>query len=209
MKLLVTYGKVGPTRFASHRDFARAFERGLRRADIPMAYSSGFSPHQRVSYVNPAPTGAESLAEYVVIALRAVCDPATVRTRLAAAMPPGFPVLEVVELPAELGFDASRWEVQLDDADPVVVDAAVARFLAAGEAMVSRETKNGLRTFDARGPVCRLRSAAGTSGAVLTLVIRHTEPLVRPDDVVTALGLPGYPRLKRLAQGRADDLTSS
>ncbi|MDR0416810.1 MAG: TIGR03936 family radical SAM-associated protein, partial [Propionibacteriaceae bacterium] len=75
-RLVVRYAKRGPARFASHRDFARAFERALRRAGAPMAYSSGFNPHQRVSWANPAPTGAESEAEMVEIGLAEPVDPA-------------------------------------------------------------------------------------------------------------------------------------
>ena len=57
-RLRLRYAKTGRARFASHRDFSRAFERALRRAEVPMAYSSGFSPHPRISYANASPTGA-------------------------------------------------------------------------------------------------------------------------------------------------------
>jgi len=206
MKLLVTYGKTGPMRFASHRDFARCFERGLRRAHIPMAYSSGFNPHPRISYVNPAPTGAESEAEYLVIGLRELCDPANVRTQLDAAMPEGFPILEVSEA-TDQTFDASIWEVHLPGATEESLATSVAEFLAAPEAIVSRETKNGLRTFDAKPAV---ESLTVTGSETLTMVIRHTEPLIRPDDVVSALHQFGLvsdlPLLKRLRQGAPADL---
>ena len=57
-RLRVRYAKRGRARFTSHRDFSRAFERALRRAAVPMAYSSGFNPHPRISYAGAAPTGA-------------------------------------------------------------------------------------------------------------------------------------------------------
>ena len=60
-KLRIHYAKRGRLRFSSHRDFQRALERALRRAEIPMAYSAGFSPHPKVSYANAAPTGVVSL----------------------------------------------------------------------------------------------------------------------------------------------------
>ncbi|MEI8261382.1 MAG: TIGR03936 family radical SAM-associated protein, partial [Actinomycetes bacterium] len=63
-KLRLRYAKRGRLRFSSHRDFQRALERALRRADIPMAYSAGFHPHPKVSYANAAPTGVASEAEY-------------------------------------------------------------------------------------------------------------------------------------------------
>ena len=68
-KLRLRYAKRGRLRFTSHRDFSRAFERALVRAEVPMAYSSGFHPHPRISYANAAPTGAASEAEYAEIGL--------------------------------------------------------------------------------------------------------------------------------------------
>ena len=173
-----------------------------------MAYSSGFSPHPRVSYVNPAPTGAESEAEYLVIGLRESCDPSVVRTRLDAAMPEGFPILDVTEA-GDQSFEASLWEAHLSDVEQTALSYAVETFLASPEAIVSRETKNGLRTFDAK-PAVESLSVAGP--ATLAMVIRHTEPLVRPDDVVSALrsldpDLPDQPPLmKRVRQGPTADL---
>ena len=68
-RLRVRYAKRGRLRFTSHRDFSRAFERAVFRARIPMAYSSGFNPHPRISYAGAAPTGSASEAEYLELAL--------------------------------------------------------------------------------------------------------------------------------------------
>ena len=62
-------------RFASHRDIARAVERGVRRAGLPVAHSAGFSPHPKISYSGGAPTGAASEAEYLEISLTAAARP--------------------------------------------------------------------------------------------------------------------------------------
>src|SRR5512133_1211095 len=96
-RLRLRYAKRGRLRFSSHRDFQRALERALRRAEIPMAYSAGFSPHPKVSYANSAPTGVASEAEYVEIGVAEACDPAAVRQALDDALPPGLDVVEVVE----------------------------------------------------------------------------------------------------------------
>ena len=74
-RLRIRYAKRGRARFTSHRDFGRAFERALRRAGVPMAYSSGFSPHPRISYANASPTGAASEAEYLEIGLAEAAHP--------------------------------------------------------------------------------------------------------------------------------------
>ena len=185
-RLRVQYAKRGRARFASHRDFGRAFERALRRAGIPMAFSSGFSPHPRISYANASPTGAASEAEYLEIGLAAEWDPAVVRDRLNAAMPDGLVIVRVVEAGAGSLADrlsAARWRVELGGADAAELAGAVAELLATGLLEVQRMTKNGLRTFDVRSAVLDLAA----DGAAFELVSVMGEPLVRPDDVVQAL----------------------
>jgi radical SAM-linked protein len=214
-RLRVRYAKRGRLRFTSHRDFSRAFERAVFRARLPMAYSSGFNPHPRISYAGAAPTGAASEAEYLELALAEVVDPAAVQAALDEAMPDGLDLVEVVEAPgtplAEL-LHASRWRIVL----PVPVaeaGAAVAAFLAAGEVLVQRMTKKGLRDFDSRAAVLSLAVTAEDAGAVLDLVLRHLEPAVRPDDVLSGLTsvhgleLVGVPLFTRLAQGPLDPKT--
>ena len=210
-RLRVRYAKRGRLRFTSHRDFSRAFERALVRARIPMAYSSGFNPHPRISYAGAAPTGSASEAEYLEIGLAARVDPADVRRELAAAMPEGLDVMAVVESPggalAEL-LTASRWRVDTT-AEPEALTAAVTRFLDTPSVRVERMTKKGLREVDCRAAVHTL-SASGSS---LDLVLRHTVPAVRPDDVlaglqqVADLTVDGAPLLTRLEQGVLDEAT--
>src|SRR3984885_15116382 len=86
-RLVIRYAKKGRMRFASQRDIARAVERGVRMAGLPVAYSAGFSPHLRISYVGGTPTGTASEAEYLELALTAPCAAAEVRDRLDAALP--------------------------------------------------------------------------------------------------------------------------
>ena len=209
-RLRVRYAKRGRARFASHRDFGRAFERALRRAGVPMAYSSGFSPHPRISYANASPTGAASEAEYLEIALAEAREPAAVQASLDAALPPGLDILEVVESPPGALADAltgSRWRVVVVGVAPEYRAAAVAALLAETSVPVSRMTKNGLREFDARAAVVALDVVA--EGLEMLLV--HGTPLVRPDDLLTGLTrvAPAFrpaevPVLTRLAQGRLD-----
>jgi radical SAM-linked protein len=215
-KLRLRYTKRGPLRFASHRDLARALERALRRAGVPMAFSAGFSPHPKISYVGAAPTGAASEAEYVEIGLAERRDPEAVRAALDAALPPGVDVVECVEALEGGGsladrIDAAIWRVELPGVAPEDLAAAVAAFLASDVVTVAKRTKNGLRDIDAR-PAVASATAAGTAGcAILTVVVRQVTPAVRPDDVLAALaavaGLhpPSPPRAVREAQGRLDD----
>lgn len=210
-RLRIRYAKRGRARFASHRDFGRAFERALRRAGVPMAYTSGFSPHQRISYANAAPTGAASEAEYLEIALAEPCDPEKVRAALDAALPSGMDVIQVVEAhgaPLADRLTGSVWTVEWPTADAVALAAAVEALLARHSLVVERMTKNGMRSFDVRGALVNL---VVTSGPTLRMVLRHDTPLVRPDDVLRALtqidaavGTPTDAVLTRRAQGLLD-----
>src|SRR6266536_454437 len=119
-RIRIRYAKRGPMRFTSHRDFARAFERALLRANTPIAYSQGFTPHPKISYASAAPTGVASEAEYLEIGLRAPVDPAELVKALDAALSPGLDVLEAVEagsgnLPDRI--DASLWRIELQGID--------------------------------------------------------------------------------------------
>lgn len=218
-RLRLRYAKRGRLRFTSHRDFSRAFERAVFRARIPMAYSSGFNPHPRISYANASPTGAASEAEYLEIGLARVCEPEEVRAALDEALPAGLDVLDVVESPGGSLADrleGSRWEIRLPGVRGL--EPAVAALLAAEEVTVERMTKKGLRQFDARAAVLELTlegsgtaAGPGEDGSLLTLTLRHGTPAVRPDDVLNALVEVGgetgarlrdaVPLLTRLAQG--------
>ena len=83
-----------------------------------MAYSAGFSPHPKISYLGAAPTGAASEAEYLEIGVAIRCDPDELREALDAALPPDVAVLEVVEAAEGTGsladrIDTSVWRVEL------------------------------------------------------------------------------------------------
>lgn len=207
-RMRLRYAKRSVARFTSHRDFARSFERVLLRARIPMALSSGFNPHPRISYANASATGAASEAEYLEIALWEVCDPEKVKDALNAEMPTGMEVLEVVEsdrAPWTEVLTASAWTVRVSHStDPAAVSSAVDALLASSTWVVQRMTKSGLRDFDVRGALIGL----GADGDLVRMMIRHQTPLVRPDDVMGALGsqIDGFDRqgclFTRLYQGR-------
>src|SRR5258708_13519323 len=146
-------------RFASHREVARAIERGGRQAGVPVAYSAGFSPHPRISYSGGAPTGSASEAEYLEISLTRRWEPAHLGRLLDAALPDGIDVVDVVEVDAKssgLRLDASLWEVRLPGVTADVVRPAREAFLAAPTAVVERLTSKGKRHLDASAAVVRL-----------------------------------------------------
>jgi radical SAM-linked protein len=221
-RLRIRYAKRGRLRFTSHRDFSRAFERAVFRARIPMAYSSGFNPHPRISYAGAAPTGSASEAEYLEIALAEEVEPSAVQQALDEALPDGLDVLEAVTSAGGALADrleASHWRITLPDVKGEAASSAVAAFLGTDEVLVQRMTKKGMRTFDCREAVVSLASHTGeVSGkecAILDVVLRHGTPSVRPDDILAGLrevaGLDAGPAplYERQAQGPLDPRTGT
>jgi radical SAM-linked protein len=214
-RLTVKYAKRGRMRFASHRDIARAVERGVRRAELPVAHSAGFSPHPKISYAGGAPTGAASEAEFLEISFTARLEPHDVQVRLDAALPDGIDVIEVADLAEAQAprLEASEWEVVLPGVAPAEAARAVEAFLAAPHAEVDRLTSNGVRRLDTRAGVVSLEldRRATTEGqlgcAILRMVVRHLTPAVRPEDILAAFRAmcalePSSPAVvTRLAQG--------
>jgi radical SAM-linked protein len=221
-KLRIRYAKRGRLRFTSHRDFARALERAIRRAGVPIAFSSGFSPHPKISYANASSTGAASEAEYLEISVVSEVDPLAVQAALDEALPAGLDIVEVVV--AGMGsladrLQASRWDVRLPDVAPERAVDAVALFLAAESVEVERMMKSGLRRFDCRAAVVSMSVRADVGSdqrcAILEMVVRHGTPAVRPDDILAGLrataGLvvPIAATQTRIAQGPLDPITGS
>lgn len=206
----IRYAKRGRLRFTSHRDVARAFERALRRAQVPMAFSAGFSPHPKISWVGAAPTGVASEAEYVELGLARAVEPAWLQAALDESLPAGLDVLEVVPAPPGPSLaervTASSWRIALPGVPAEAAAAAVRRYLAAGETPVQRLARTGMRTLDPRAATVELAVVPGEC-AILHLVLRHVTPAVRPDDVLTALrsiadlALPLPAQATRIAQG--------
>ena len=121
-RLRLRYAKRGRLRFTSHRDFQRSFERALRRADVPMAYSAGFSPHPRISLRERR---ADRRGQRGRVPRDRGRRGAATRSRLRAALdealPPGLDVVEVVEARTPGLADrleASVWQMELPGVEP-------------------------------------------------------------------------------------------
>jgi hypothetical protein len=204
---------------------------------MPVAFSAGFTPHPRLSYLGAAPTGAASEAEYLTIRLSERRDPAALAQALDAALPRDLRVLAAVEWPGDDlpgRLEASAWRLVFADLPGPVLDAAVDRLLAAASWVVTRgDGIPGAARDPARGPAkpARLvevrpaivdltRQAAAVDGshgypdtcAILSVILRHSTPAVRPDDLTTALAeasdgaVPSPLEVTRLSQGMLQKL---
>jgi hypothetical protein len=188
MRVRLRFAKVGKVRFTSHRDLARIWERALRKAEVPLVYSQGFSPRPRLHFGLALPTGAESWAEYLDADLveepgLAEGEPGLAEgelglteggpgldhlpARLTAVLPDGVDVTAAA--PVEAGSDSLQqaveccdWRIEALGASLADVSARVDRLLAATELPLARERKGQVAVDDIR-PYVEGLAVAGPS----------------------------------------------
>ena len=103
MKLRIKFAKYGALKFIGHLDVMRFFQKAVRRADIDIAYTGGFSPHQIMSFAAPLGVGLESNGEYMDIEVNSVTSSKDMLEALNRQMVEGIHVLEVKMLPDDAG----------------------------------------------------------------------------------------------------------
>ncbi|MGH2468589.1 MAG: TIGR03936 family radical SAM-associated protein, partial [Chloroflexota bacterium] len=88
-RLRVIFSKGEEVRYISHLDTMRTWERIFRRAGVGLAYSHGFAPHPRLVFAAPLAVGITSTAEILDVYVEELAGLASLRERVAAALPPG------------------------------------------------------------------------------------------------------------------------
>ena len=196
MKLRIRHSKLGKIRFTSHRDTARHWERAVRKAGVPLAYSAGFTPRPRMSFGLALPTGAESLAEYLDIELAPDQQPDLdeLCVRFSAALPIGYEVTRVVardtgSTSLQEDVVACTWRLTLDGVLADHVDDAILRTLAAPSLLVERERKGQRSTDDVRPAILDLSvdSSADDPRPHLCAMLATNGRGLRPTELVAAM----------------------
>lgn len=99
MKIRIKFSKKGAVKFIGHLDIMRYFQKAIRRADVDICYSEGFSPHQIMSFASPLGVGLSSSGEYFDIEVASTQDSDTMVARLNDAMAEGITVHSFKKLP--------------------------------------------------------------------------------------------------------------
>ncbi len=157
IRLRIKFCKHGVIRFIGHLDVMRYFQKALRRAGIDVAYSTGYSPHQIMSFAAPLGVGLESNGEYLDIEVYSLTSCEDVKTRLNEASVPGIRILEVCVLPDNAGnamasVAAAEYTVRFAEgkAPKTEIAAVLSDFLAKEEILITKEGKKGARQVNIR-----------------------------------------------------------
>ena len=199
-RLRMKFSKIGPTRYISHLDLARALERALNRARVPVSYTQGYNPRPRMQFASALPLGFTSEAELADVWLEEEMVPAEAREQIMSRMAPGIVVHEVWEVPLDApAMQASTLETayvaQVDDVidlgedsiDRAELRQRVEGLLAAESVMRERRGKE----YDLRPLVLELDLEEDETGVLLLTMRLLLQPgkTGRPDEVLDALGL--------------------
>ena len=202
----VTFAKGPQLKYISHLDLSLAWERALRRAGVPLAYSQGFNPQARLQLASGLPLGYTSAAEILDIILDEPLAPADFVARLRPALPLGLSVtaVEEVDLKSPALQSALRQaEYRVTVETPLSAGelaGRIAALLAADRLEQQRVRKQRPETFDLRPLVgdIRLETAAEGHAVFWMRFSAGNQGNARPEAVLTALGLgEAYAQVER------------
>jgi radical SAM-linked protein len=198
----VTFATDDTVKYVGHLDMARAWERAIRRAGLPLAYSQGFNPQPRLHFAAALPVGFTSQAEVADVFLNETLAPEKFLARLQAAMPRGIHLLRAEPVPRELPalqatVIAARYRVEVEtDESEEAFAARLAGFLARQEAIRVRRKGKEESSYDLRPLVLALTYVGSCDLGQAFEVTMRAEPGAtgRPDELLAELGFETVPR---------------
>lgn len=163
MKLRIKFSKHGPIVFIGHLDMMRYFQKAMRRANIDISYSTGFSPHQIMSFAQPLGVGIRSNGEYFDIGVDSLTSATQVKDALNQVMAEGVEVLSVKLLPdtavnAMSSVAAAGYTVRFREGYEPDFDlfGQIDAFLAQDIIPVTKVTKKTTKSFDLKEHIYEL-----------------------------------------------------
>lgn len=191
MKLRIRFKKYGAVRFIGHLDVMRFFQKAIRRAQIDVAYTAGFSPHQIMTFAAPLGVGLTSNGEYMDIEVNSISSCQDVLERLNAVSVPGIEIVSVRMLPDGTGnamasVAAAAYTVCFREgkAPKTDIGAVLPDFLAQEQIVITKKTKKGTRELDLKQGIFSLQYA---DGVFFMLVDASSGGNIKPGLVIEAI----------------------
>ena len=197
-RLRIKFNRGPEIKYISHLDLMRLWERTLRRSNIPVAYSEGFSPHPRFSFAAPLPVGVTSEWELMDIFLEQRISPRLLISKISGLLPSGISISEVQEvgiklpsLQSQVCYSEYRVAI-VTDKKPDEIQAILSSFLNAKRFPWQHARNKEIRKYDLRELVDDLW-IWGCNGSKHELGMR-LRISGRPEQVTAALGFANPPK---------------
>jgi radical SAM-linked protein len=183
-KLRLKFSKTGPIKFVGHLDVMRYFQKAIRRAEIDIKYSEGFSPHQLLSFAQPLSVGVTSDGEYLDMVVNSYKDTADVMDRLNAVMNEGIKIIAVEELNEKSGNAmtlayAARYIAKFRNSAKPDFDwmKAFENYLNSEKLPAMKKTKSGMKEIDMKHMIFDYRFLPENEAVDLILSMSSLETL--------------------------------
>ncbi|MBD5478849.1 MAG: DUF2344 domain-containing protein [Lachnospiraceae bacterium] len=223
MKIRIKFRKYGNLKYIGHLDVQRFFQKAVRRAGIDVAYTTGFSPHQIMSFAAPLGVGLESNGEYMDMELNSFTDCQDIVIRLNQASVEGIDILSAVVLPKEAGnamasVAAAGYTVRFREGREPEFDwqNKITSFYGRESIPVTKETKKGTAEIDLkqgifsmelRGDALYMLLDASSAGNIKPQMVieaflsdnqdtlKENALLITREETYTNIGTPDMPKL--------------
>jgi radical SAM-linked protein len=200
-RLRLTFSKGEEIKYISHLDLARTWERVMRRAGLPVAYSQGFNPRPRIQFAAALPVGVTGRAELLDVWLSCPLEPEVALTWLQPVLPSGLEVSSAEEVDLrtpslQSRMHAATYRVVAHSQEPAdAIRTRIGELLALASLPRQRRHKGKMQVFDLRPLIHMVSVEPGPEGAhVLTMELQASpQGAGRPDLVLDALGLSVAP----------------
>lgn len=195
-RLRLVYRRSGETKYLSHLEMMKVWERGLRRAGWRLAQSQGFNPHPKISFAAPLPVGVATEADLVEVTLEEGRDPSLAAAEISAQMPAGLAVLSAEEIPVDSPpvqrfLRAAEYHALAVGGDAEALRREAER-IAAAESLPRQRLRDGrAQQYDLRPMIQELGVERSPEGNVLLRMLLRTDAqgAGRPDEVLREMGL--------------------
>jgi radical SAM-linked protein len=191
MRVRITFAKTEAMRFTGHLDLFRTWERTIRRAHLPLAYSQGYRPHPHLVLASALPLGCTSEHELLDIWLGERLPPDEIEAILNRAVPPGIQLVHVVEvddkepsLPVQV--IAAEFQIRFGCHVPGL-EQRIQELLNSRE--ISRSWRD--KPYDLRPLILDLRCLPPTEAGQQQILVRlsaRENATGRPEEIIRALG---------------------
>ena len=191
MKLRIKFHKFGAVKFIGHLDVMRFFQKALRRADIDVAYSGGFSPHQIMSFASPLGVGLESNGEYFDVEINSPISSQEFMDKVNAVSIPEMQILDVRLLPEKAGnamasVAAAGYTIRFREGREFtgIWQEKFTEFIAQKEIKITKATKRGSAEIDLKPAIydCKVND----DSSIYLLVNASSEGNIKPTLVMDA-----------------------
>lgn len=204
MKFLITFEKGEAVRWLGHLDILRTFERAIRRAELPIAFSTGFNPREKIAFASALAVGITGEAERATIELTESLPPEALIHRLNEKLPPGIRLTAAEEIPdagsRDLLNSFTRAELRIvcacaPETTRESAQRAADNLIAASALPITREREGRVKQVDIR-PFLHTVEVAETGAERVAFIVQialGAEGSARSEEIVARLAadLPG------------------